>query len=235
MATVSCINCGAQVEDTSRFCRSCGKPFDPSELTTRQLEPEIQYQSPTQTVNQWPTTPAYLAPVQAPAVPATNDLTPGSKNRTVIVLLAATVGLLLFLLVAVLLVKFNSGSPESSGGGISIPVPNAPNAPGAPGAPGVPGVPPAPPAVGKSVIDDSLRYPGAEETMNINNGRGKGMLNLQTKDSTSKVIGWYTARLKPTEHMNMPFGNAILRSGDISVVINGTEDGTNILITRGGD
>ncbi|MEK6301950.1 MAG: zinc ribbon domain-containing protein [Acidobacteriota bacterium] len=224
MATVSCTNCGAQVDDTSRFCRSCGKPFDPSELTTRQLEPDIQYQSPTQIVNQSPTTPAYLSPAPLPAVPSTNDLTPRSQNRTAIVVLAATVGLLLFLLVAMLFVTLrNESTPPPPPAGAIAPLP--PNPP----------VPPPPPAVGKSVIDESLKYPGAEETMNINNGRGKGILNLQTKDSTSKVIAWYIAKLKPTEHMNMPFGNAILRSGDIAVVINGTEDGTNILIKLGGD
>lgn len=71
--------------------------------------------------------------------------------------------------------------------------------------------------------------------MNINHGGGKGMLNLLTKDSSSKVVGWYTARLKPIEIVNLQFGNAILRAGDIAVVISANEDGTNILITRGGD
>ena len=233
MATVSCTTCGAQVDDTSRFCRSCGRAFDPSELTTRKLEPDVQYHSPTQAVNQFPTTPAYLSPVQSPVVPATNDLAPRSQNRTLIIVLAATVGLLLFLLCAALFVTFRSSGPPQGPPAILIPTP--PNPPVAPGAPGVPGVPGVPPVAGSTIIDDSMKYPGAEELMNINSGRGKGMLQLQTKDSTRKVIEWYTARLKPTENVNLPFGNAILRAGDIAVVINGTEDGTNILITRGGD
>jgi hypothetical protein len=230
MAIVSCISCGAQVDDTSRFCRSCGTPFDPSELTTRKLEPDIQYQSPTQLVNQSPTTPAYLSPAPlpaVPAVPATNDLTHRSQSRTAIIVLAATVGLLLFLLVAVLLVRFNSGGTPVAPTAIGIPTPATPT--------GIPAPPNPPAAPGATSIDESLKYPGAEELMNVKNAQGKGMLQLQTKDSTRKVVEWYTARLKPSEQVTLPFGNAILKSGDIAVVISGNDDGTSILITRGGD
>ena len=226
MAIVSCTSCGAQIDDTSRFCRGCGRPFDPSEITTRKLEPGVEFHAPTQPVNQWPTTPAYVSPVQVPIVPATNDLAPASKNRTVIVLLAATVGLLLFLLFAVFLVKFNSGSlappPTPTQTGIPVPPP-APNAPVAP---------PVPPAVTESAFDASLKYPGAEEVMNIKNAKG-GVLHLQTKDSIKKVLEWYTDKLKPTDTVNLPFGNAIMHSGDIGVVISGNDSGTSILITRG--
>jgi hypothetical protein len=228
MAFVSCISCGVQVDETSRFCRSCGRAFDPGELTTRKLELDVEYQSPTQTVNQSPTTPAYLSPVQVPAVPATNDLAQTSQNRTAIIVLAATVGLLLFLLVAVLFVKFNSGGTPA----VPPPVVSIPTVPTPPDAP----APPAPPPVGdETVISESLKYPGAEETMSIKNAQGKHVLQLLTKDAASKVSAWYTSKLNPTEHVKLPFGNAILRAGDIAVVITGTEDGTSILITRGGD
>jgi hypothetical protein len=151
-----------------------------------------------------------------------------------IIVLAATVGLLLFLLVAVLLVKFNGGGPAGPPTGTSIPgVPRPPGAPPGPPAPPVP--PPAPPALGEPVVDESLRYPGAEEIMAIKKAQGKAVLQLQTKDSADKVSQWYTTKLKPTEHVKLPFGNAILRAGDIAVVITGNEDGTSILITRGGD
>ena len=226
MAIISCPSCGAQVEDTSRFCRSCGRPFDPSELTTRQLEPGVEYQSPTQGVNQSPTTPAYLSPVPVPAVPATNDLTPSSPNRTAIIVLAATVGLLVFLLVAILLVKFNSEGTPVGPAAISIPPPPPP--------PGAPSAPPGP-ALGEPITIESLKYPGAEELMNVKSAKGKGLLRLQTKDPTSKVVEWYTAKLKPADTVDLSFGNAILRAGDIAVVITGNEDGTSILITRGGD
>jgi len=146
--------------------------------------------------------------------------------------LAATVGILLFLLCAALFVRFNSSGPPQGPPAILVPPPNPPGAPGVPGVPGLPGLPPA---TGSTSIDDSLKYPGAEVLTDVNSGRGKGVLHLQTKDSARKVIEWYTARLKPTENVNLPFGNAILRAGDIAVVINGTEDGTNILLTRGGD
>jgi hypothetical protein len=227
MAIISCPSCGVQIDDTSRFCRSCGRPFDPSELTTRQLEPGIKYHSPTHAVNQSPTTPAYLSPVPLPAVPATNDLTPSSPNRMAIIVLAATVGLLLFLLVAVLLVKFNSGGTPVGPPAISIPT--------APPPPLAPPPPPPPPALGEPVIAESLKYPGAEVVMDVKSGQGKGVLQLQTKDSTRKVVEWYTAKLKPTGNMKLPFGNTMLRSDDITVIINGNEDGTSILITRGGD
>jgi hypothetical protein len=143
-----------------------------------------------------------------------------------IIVLAATVGLLLFLLVAVLLVKFNSGSSMVPPTGTSIPGGTPP-----PGPPPPPGLP----AVGEPVVDESLKYPGAEEVMAIKNAQGKAVLQLQTKDAAGKVTEWYTSRLKPTEHVKLPFGNAILRAGDIAVVITGNEDGTSILITRGGD
>lgn len=227
MAIISCPSCGAQVDDTSRFCRSCGRPFDPSELTTRQLEPGIKYHSPTHAVNQSPTSPAYLSPVPLPAVPPTNDLTPSSPNRTAIIVLAATVGLLLFLLVAILFVRFNSGGTPVGPPAISIPNPPPP--------PLAPPVPHVPPALGESVIDESLKYPGAEVLMDVKSGQGKGVLHLQTKDSTRKVVEWYTAKLKPTGNMKLPLGNAVLRAGDITVIINGNEDGTNILIKRGDD
>lgn len=226
MAIVSCTSCGAQIEDTSRFCRVCGRSFDPSELTTRKLEPGVEFHAPTQPVNQSTTAPAYLSPVQVPAVPATNDLAPVSQNRTAIVLLAATVGLLLFLLVAVLFVKFNSDSTPVAPPATSIPTPPTP--------PGVPAPPFAPPATGDAVVGEELIYPGSDEVMTIN-AKGKGVLQLRTKDSASQVIAWYTARLKPAEHIKLPGGNAILRAGDIAVVIGSGEDETSIMITRGGD
>lgn len=224
MAIVSCTSCGAQIEDTSRFCRVCGRSFDPSELTTRKLEPAVEFHAPTQPVNKPPTAPSYVTPVQVPVVPATNDLAAGSQNRTAIVLLAATVGLLLFLLVAVLFVRFGSDSTSVPPPGTSIPVPPTP--------PGAPAAPFAPPATGGAVVGEELIYPGAAEVMTIN-AEGKGMLHLQTTDPAGKVVEWYTAKLKPTSNVKLPFGNAILKSGDIAVVISGNEDGTSIMITRG--
>lgn len=184
----------------------------------------MEFHAPTQPVSQSPTTPAYVSPVQVPAVPATNDLAKGSQNRTAIVLLAATVGLLLFLLVAVLFVKFNSDSTPNAPPVTSIPsVPAPPDAP----APPVP-----PPAKGDAIVGEELIYPGAEEVMTIN-ARGKGVLHLRTTDPASRVVEWYTARLKPTEHIKLPGGNAILKGGDIAVVIGSSEEGTSIMITRG--
>ena len=227
MAIVSCTSCGAQVDDASRFCRSCGKPFDPSELTTRKLEPDIQYQSPTQIVNQSPTTPAYLSPAPlpaVPAVPATNDLTPKSQNRTAIIILAATVGLLLFLLCAVMFVKFNNGSTA-----LAPPVGGIPTVPTPPVAP----PPPVVPAISGAVELESLIYPGSERVMTINS-QGKGVVQLRTTDRIDKVIAWYTNRLKPTKIVNLPGGSAVLKSGDAAVVIAIGEDEISITVSRGG-
>jgi hypothetical protein len=144
--------------------------------------------------------------------------------------LAATVGLLLFLLVAILFVRFNSGSPPGAPPGTSIP-----EVPPPPGLPQAPPGPPPPPALGEPITIESLKYPGAEVLMDVKSAKGKGLLNLQTKDATSKVVEWYTAKLKPVDTVDLSLGNAILHSGDITIIINGIEDGTNILIKRGGD
>lgn len=226
MAIVSCTSCGAQIEDTSRFCRLCGRSFDPTELATRKLEPGVEFHAPTQPVNQSPTTPAYVAPVQYPEVPATNDLTRVSQNRTAIVLLAATVGLLLLLLIAVVYVKLRSNSAPIAPPATSITTPPRP--------PGAPAPPFAPPATAGAIVGEELIYPGSDEVMTIN-AKGKGVLQLQTTDSASRVVEWYIARLKPTQHNKRPGGIEILRAGDITVLISSGEDETSIMITRGDD
>ena len=226
MAIVSCTSCGAQIEDTSRFCRVCGRSFDPTELATRKLEPGVAFHAPTQPVNQSPTTPAYVAPVQYPEVPATNDLTRVSQNRTAMVLLAATVGLLLLLLIAVVYVKFRSNSAPIA----PPPVISIPTVP----PPGAPPPPFAPPATGDAVVGEDLIYPGSKEVMTVS-AEGKGLLHLQTTDPASRVVEWYTTRLKPTQHIRLPGGSAILRAGDIAVVIGSGEGETSIMITRGDD
>jgi hypothetical protein len=142
------------------------------------------------------------------------------------VLLAATAGLLLLLLIAVVYVTFRSNSTPIAPPGTSIPTVPTP--------PGAPAPPLAPPAPGEAIVGPELIYPGADEVMTIN-AKGKGVLHLRTTDPASKVIEWYLARIKPTEHIRLPGGSAILRAGDIAVVIGSGEGETSIMITRGDD
>src|SRR6185369_4563217 len=227
MADVWCSFCGAGIADSAKFCRACGRALDPSELTTRNLEADSRFQNPTGHVAQAITTPAYLAPSQVPAVPATNDLAKKPQSLALIITLAAVVGVLLFVLAIVLFLRFDSGTPRPDVPPVTIQVPPPP--------PGVPPPPPAPPAPGETATLDSLAYPGAKTVMNVNSANGKSVLQLQTTDSPSKVVAWYKDKLKPTQHVDLPFGNSILKNGDTTVVITGIEDGTNILISRGED
>src|SRR6185369_5681612 len=164
MADVWCSFCGAGIADSAKFCRACGRALDPSELTTRNLEADSRFQNPTGHVAQAITTPAYLAPSQVPAVPATNDLAKKPQSLALIITLAAVVGVLLFVLAIVLFLRFVSGTPTPDISVRTIPVPTPP--------PGAPPPPQPPPVPGDTAIPDSLAYPGAKTLMNINSGHG---------------------------------------------------------------
>ena len=225
MADVWCSFCGAGIADSAKFCRACGRALDPSELTTRNLETDSRFQHPTAHVQQAITTPAYLAPSQVPAAPSTNDLAKKPQSLALIITLAALVGVLLFALALFVFLRFDSGTLTPDVSVVSIPTPP----------PGAPPPPPPPPVPGDTAISDSLAYPGAKTVMNINSARGKSVLQLQTTDSPSKVVAWYKDKLKPTQNVDLPFGNSILKNADTTVVITAVEDGTNILISRGED
>jgi hypothetical protein len=57
---------------------------------------------------------------------------------------------------------------------------------------------------------------------------------LQTDDPTSKVVAWYSARLKTAEKVSI-IGPTILKAGEIRVIIVGGDGGAQIIITRGED
>jgi hypothetical protein len=162
-----------------------------------------------------------------PAAPSTNDLAKKPQSLALIITLAALVGVLLFALALFVFLRFDSGTLTPDVSVVSIPNPP-------PGAPPPP-PPPPPPVPGDTAISDSLAYPGAKTVMNINSARGKSVLQLQTTDSPSKVVAWYKDKLKPTQNVDLPFGNSILKNADTTVVITAVEDGTNILISRGED
>jgi hypothetical protein len=160
-----------------------------------------------------------------PAAPSTNDLAKKPQSLALIITLAALVGVLLFALALFVFLRFDSGTLTPDVSVVSIPNPP----------PGAPPPPPPPPVPGDTAISDSLAYPGAKTVMNINSARGKSVLQLQTTDSPSKVVAWYKDKLKPTQNVDLPFGNSILKNADTTVVITAVEDGTNILISRGED
>ena len=70
--------------------------------------------------------------------------------------------------------------------------------------------------------------------MSMNQEGGKSVLQLQSDDPAVKVAAWYIARLKITKKVAIA-GQTILQAGDIGVVITGSDEGAQILITRGGD
>ena len=228
MGTVYCDNCGTSLlEENAKFCRACGKPTPPlSEAATKRFDERPGVQVPTAPVGPSLTTPAYMAPFELPPATRTNDLRQKTQKRNLIILVSM-LALMIFAL-AGLLVFLNFGLDQSKG----IPVPETP---GMTSTPATPPAPPAPPIiVGQSTIDQSLIYPGAHQTMSMLAEGGKSVLTLQSNDSARKVADWYIAKLKVTKKVAIA-GQTILQSGDIGVVITGSDEGAQILITRGGD
>jgi len=70
--------------------------------------------------------------------------------------------------------------------------------------------------------------------MSIQAEGGKSVLTLQSNDSARKVADWYIAKLKVTKKV-AGFGQTLLQAGDIGVVITGSDEGAQIIITRGGE
>lgn len=226
MSTVFCDNCGTSLlGETAKFCRACGKPTPLSEAATKRFDEQPGYQTPTNPVGNSFTTPAYIAPFEMPASVQTNDLRQKSQKRNLILLISmlavmivALGGLLVFLNVRV-------GSTED------IPVTKIPKVPSPPGVPG--GVPTPSGIDTSSSIDSSLIYPGSTQTMSIAAEGGKRVVTLTTDASSRDVADWYISRLGITKKVAIA-GQTILKAGDIGVVITGGEEGTTILITRGG-
>jgi len=63
---------------------------------------------------------------------------------------------------------------------------------------------------------------------------GKSVLTLQSDDSARKVAAWYIAKLKITKKFTIA-SQTILQAGDTGVVITGSDEGAQIIITRGGE
>lgn len=217
MGTVYCDNCGTSLlEETAKFCRACGKATPLSEAATKRFDQQPSVQVPTSPVGPSLTTPAYMAPFELPPAPQTNDLRQKTQKRNLIILVSMLALMILALAGLLAFLNFGLGSE-----GI----------PAAPPPPGFSGPPPPPPPPG---IDQSLIYPGARQTMSIRADGGKSVLNLHSDDAATKVADWYIARLKVAKKISIA-GQTILQAGDIGVVIMGGDEGTEILITRGGE
>jgi hypothetical protein len=225
MTTVYCDNCGTSLlEETAKFCRACGKPTPLSEAATKRFDEQPVLKNPTNPVAASFTSPAYMAPFEMPQAHETNDLRQKKQKRNIIivvsmmaVMIIALVGLLLFL-------NFDEAPPDLSGG--PTPVAGAPPPP--PDVPGAPPPPPAPPGISPSLI-----YPGATQTMLVNEA-GARVLQLTSNDPATRVSDWYISRLKSAKKVTI-LGQTILQAGDTNVVITGGDSGTQIIITRAGE
>ena len=88
------------------------------------------------------------------------------------------------------------------------------------------------PEIDVTRVDQSLIYPGARKIISKQEG-DKIVLQLHSDDATRTVSDWYIARLRGAKKVSI-VGQTILKAGDIGVVIVGGDEGTEILITRGG-
>jgi hypothetical protein len=61
---------------------------------------------------------------------------------------------------------------------------------------------------------------------------GKTVLGLASDDSTRKVADWYEARLKNAKKVVFG-GQTVLKADDLVVMIMGSDEGSQIMITRG--
>lgn len=234
MGTVYCDNCGTSLlEETAKFCRACGKPTPLSEAATKRFDEQPSVQVPTNPFAPSLTTPAYMAPFEAPPAEQTNDLRK-KRNKRNLIIVASMLAVMIFAL-AGLLVFLNFARSSDGVPGLPTPVGAIPNLPSGPPPPPPPPPiqPPGSPGINGPSIDPSLIYPGARQTMSINHEGGKSVLQLHSNDPTSRVADWYIAKLKVTKKVAIA-GQIILQAGDIGVVIMGGDDGAQILITRGG-
>jgi len=141
------------------------------------------------------------------------------------VMILALAGLLIFL-------NFGVNAPR-----FPPPVGEIPGGPPAP--PPLPPIQPPPPPLTATPadpgIDPSLIYPGSSQTMSIVKPGGKSVLQLVTNDAAKTVADWYSSRLKDAKKVSiLGIGPTIFKAGEIAVVITGSDEGTQILITKGG-
>jgi hypothetical protein len=75
-------------------------------------------------------------------------------------------------------------------------------------------------------------YPGAKIVTEIGHLGGNSAVQLQTEDSFDKVVAWYTAKLKLVKTVRTADIAAILHGENMTVIINGTGNGTSIFLKQ---
>ena len=234
MATVFCDNCGTSLLDTAKFCRACGKPTPAlSEATTKKFDEQTGFQNSTRSVGPSFTGPAYMSPMDFNAAPgvATNDLRQNTRNRNLIIIACMFAVMMLALGGLLIFLNFGINAPPNT-----PPVVEIPAVPPPPPPPGQPPPPPLTATPAETGIDPSLIYPGSRQTMSIVKPGGKeSVLQLVSNDASKTVADWYSSRLKDAKKVSiLGIGPTIFKAGDIGVVITGSDEGTQILITKGG-
>jgi hypothetical protein len=71
--------------------------------------------------------------------------------------------------------------------------------------------------------------------MEINSATEGMVLQLHTTDPFDRVVDWYTEKLKPTNVVKTKGPSVILEGDGMTAIINQAGDGTNIMLTQGGD
>jgi hypothetical protein len=244
-----CGECGANIDATAQFCRQCGRPLtnrapsiNPAEATTRTLEEQQPPAGPpAQFMNSGNTGPGYLPPGQyAPVPQAPYPFVHPKKNYTPLFI----IGGVLFLLLITLVIAGGIVSQRfSSGNETAPPLPQQPQVPTLPQQPRVPAPPRQPQVPGSSgtgkpasgaVTPDmaALVYPGSQVTREVNE-EDKEVFLMTSSDPIDKVVDWYTNKLHPTKKVSIPFaGGAVLKNGDMGVVITGAPPNVQIILTR---
>src|SRR4051812_14245876 len=190
--TSLCTTCGAEMLDGARFCRKCGRPStrfaeeSVTEGTTRILEKQEEKKVFGQEFYEQHGSLAQPTTRIPPQVNETSrNLTTAEPKRQNWILIGSLLFVGLALIAAALIFTLRG----------STPTPTIVIKKGMPPAP--PPAPPAlPPSTGQvSTISPDLKYPGAETTMDIKDGKEGDTLQLRTSDSVDKVVNWYTEKL----------------------------------------
>lgn len=223
MTDLNCKNCGMEIMPGTRFCRQCGQPAPDTsttsvtEGTTRVLHSFADDETPTR---HFYSTPAGGPPVQVDASAQARSLAaeaPAPKRKSKFKIISVVSVLLVMMIViplGVVALRWNSAGRTVRSGAPSIGIPPVP------AAPNIPGVP---------TIGDDLRYPGATTIMDIRKAN-RQVIQLSTSDSLDKVVNWYEAKINPKERVRIGGAQAVLKSDQYSVVINGNGSQTQILI-----
>lgn len=235
--TTICTSCGAEMSPDARFCRRCGqastrlKTESVTEGTTRLLEtPEANKPFEQEFYEQ-----GHLAQQTNPNLAQDNqtvrNLTKETKNHnplllgTIMVASLAVIALVLFF-------AFRSPSAPTPPQTVVIKRGMPPVNPPAPPAP--PSLPPRIVQGGNNISHD-FYYPGAETVMEVSNPSEGNTAQLRTSDSLERVVNWYTEKLKPTQVVKTNGPNVVLKSSQMTAVINAQGPQTMILLHEGED